>query len=79
MLKPAAERVKTFYRGYDVYDPANVGFDSQSAEARQAGFLFDTSLRGNGNGGHLYGTTLQQHDKEALLEYMKTMGPSDSL
>jgi hypothetical protein len=79
MLKPAAERVKTFYRGYDVYDPANVGFDSQSAEARQAGFLFDTSLRGNGNGGHLYGTTLEQHDKEALLEYMKTMGPSDSL
>jgi mono/diheme cytochrome c family protein len=77
LLKPPAERSKTFYRGYDVYDPVNVGFDTQSADARQAGFLFDVSLKGNGNGGHLYGTTLQPPDKDALVEYMKTLGPNE--
>jgi hypothetical protein len=77
LLKPAAERVKTFYRGYNVYDPVNVGFDTQSADARQAGFLYDASLKGNGNGGHLYGTTLPPPDKDALVEYMKTLGPSE--
>ena len=33
---------------------------------------FDTSVPGNGNGGHVYGTTLSDADKAALVEYMKT-------
>jgi hypothetical protein len=29
-------------------------------------------VRGNGNGGHTYGTTLFPQELEALLEYLKT-------
>ncbi len=36
-------------------------------------FLFDTRRRGEGNGGHLYGTTLPPEQKEQLLEYLKTL------
>ena len=36
-------------------------------------FLFDTRRRGEGNGGHLYGTTLAPEEKENLLEYLKTL------
>jgi hypothetical protein len=35
-------------------------------------FQFDTSIAGNGNGGHLYGTSLPDADKRALVEYLKT-------
>jgi hypothetical protein len=35
--------------------------------------MFDTRLPGNGNGGHVYGTTLPEADKQALLEYLKTL------
>jgi hypothetical protein len=37
------------------------------------GTLFDTSLPGGGNDGHLYGTDLSPADKAALIEYMKTL------
>ena len=33
---------------------------------------YDTSVPGNGNGGHVYGTTLSDADKAAIVEYMKT-------
>jgi mono/diheme cytochrome c family protein len=68
-----AERPLTFHRAYDVYDWENVGFVSRGAEAEREGVLFDTRLRGNNNGGHLYGTTLPAADKLALLEYLKTL------
>lgn len=77
LLEPAEKRTRVFYRGYDVYDPTNVGFDTQSADAQRLGFKFDTSVKGNGNQGHLYGTTLAQADKTALIEYLKTLGPSE--
>ena len=31
------------------------------------------SERGNGNGGHLYGTRLSAAEKDDLLEYLKTL------
>jgi hypothetical protein len=57
----------------DVYDYANVGFVSTRPEAQQAGFRFDTQVQGNGNAGHVYGTTLSSDEKNALLEYLKTL------
>lgn len=77
LLEPVENRSKVFYRGYDVFDPVNVGFDAQSADAIRLGFKFDTSIKGNGNQGHLYGTTLSAEDKSALIEYMKTIGPME--
>ncbi len=67
------ERPATFYRAYDVYDFQAVGFVSTGAEAERQGVLFDTALRGNGNGGHTYGHDLSAVDREALLEYLKTL------
>jgi hypothetical protein len=33
---------------------------------------YDVSVPGNGNGGHLYGTTLSDEDKRAVVEYLKS-------
>ena len=73
LLNPPSERPKVFYTGYDEYDYDNVGLVTTGPEAERYGEKFDTSVPGNGNGGHLYGTTLSQADKDALLEYMKTL------
>jgi mono/diheme cytochrome c family protein len=67
------ERPETFYRAYDVYDWNRVGFVSSGVEAERNGIRFDTKERGNGNGGHLYGTKRTREEKEALLEYLKTL------
>jgi mono/diheme cytochrome c family protein len=73
LLKPPAERPVKFWRGNDVYDWTNVGFDSTTpAEGARAYFEFDTTLRGNSNAGHNYGTGLSPADKDALVEYLKT-------
>lgn len=69
LLNPPAERPRSFYRGYDVIDPVGVGFVSTGPQ----GWRYDTAARGNGNGGHLYGTTLPAAEKEDLLEYLKTL------
>ena len=42
-----------------------------------AGFKVDTSVKGNGNQEHLYGTTLALAEKTALIEYLKTLGPNE--
>lgn len=73
LLKDPADRPKQFARGYDVYDPRKVGFVSDTPEARSAGSLYDTTVPGNGNGGHLFGTQLSAEDKQALIEFMKTL------
>ncbi len=73
LLQPPAERPQIFWRGYDLYDPASVGFVSQGAEAERVGTRHDTTLRANGNGGHVFGTALAPADKDALLEYLKTL------
>ena len=37
------------------------------------GFLLDTRERGNGSGGHTFGTTLPAvADKDALVDYLRT-------
>ena len=58
LLEEPAQRPKLFFRGYDVLDPEKVGFVSQGPEAERVGFRYDTSVAGNSNGGHLWGTTL---------------------
>jgi hypothetical protein len=71
LLAPPEERPIVFYRGYAVYDFDNLGFVSSSSEAEALGFRFDTTERGNGNQGHLYGTHLDEQQIEALMEYLK--------
>jgi RoxA-like, cytochrome c-like len=72
MLQKPDQRPKLFYRGYNVFEPHDVGFVWKGPEAERAGFRYDTSVPGNSNQGHLYGTDLSAADKDALLEFLKT-------
>jgi RoxA-like, cytochrome c-like len=73
LLKPTVDRPKIFYRGYDVYNPADVGFVTQGKEAEHVGTKFDVRERSNSNRGHEYGTQLPAGEKDALIEYLKTL------
>ena len=72
LLEPVERRPQRFYRGYDVYDPIRVGFVANGPDATREGELFDTTTPGNGNSGHLYGTTLAPELKTALVAYLKS-------
>ena len=73
LLERAEKRTPVFYRGYDVYDQANLGFITEGPGAMRTGWKFDVKQRGNGNGGHTYGLELGAPEKQALLEYLKTL------
>ena len=73
LLLPVNDRPTEFYRGYDVFDPKHVGFETNTPGARARGSFYRTKDRGNGNEGHLYGTELSVEEKWALVEYMKTL------
>ncbi|MGD2113801.1 MAG: cytochrome c [Acidobacteriota bacterium] len=74
LLEPPENRPAVFYRGYDVYDRENVGFVSDVPEANGREFFrMDRTVPGNDNVGHLYGTDLSPEEKDALIEYMKTL------
>jgi mono/diheme cytochrome c family protein len=75
LLSPPAERPVAYVRGLDVIDAANGGFVSPPCTPGTTpprGFCYDTRLPGNGNGGHIYGTSLSQAEKADLLAYLLT-------
>lgn len=76
LLSPAAKRPVKFYRGHTVLNGADLGFiHSEPFELGRKLFLIDTTVRGNGNGGHEgveYGTDLSDAEKDALIEYLKS-------
>jgi len=74
LLEPAADRPIVWFRGGDVLDLDRVGYRSDPAAA--GAFRYDTSRPGNSNKGHedaAYGTALSASDKDAIVEYMKTL------
>ena len=74
LLETPDNRPKVFYRGYDVYDSVKVGFVSNVADENgRRYFHYDVSVPGNGNQGHLYGVDLSPAEKDALVEYLKTL------
>lgn len=74
LLEATDARPKFFYRGYDVFDQIKLGFISDVAEENgRKYFKYDTSLPGNSNAGHLYGTDLSRAEKDALIEYLKKL------
>ena len=70
LLLPAERRAKTFFVGNREFDPRAVGY--QSAEAPNL-FRFDTSIPGNSNVGHEFGTKLTDEERWDLVEYLKTL------
>jgi len=74
LLLPAEERPKTFPVGHREYDPVKLGYTTDRPGTPT--FPFDTTKPGNGNRGHTgpaYGTNLSPTEREALLEYLKTL------
>jgi mono/diheme cytochrome c family protein len=70
LLHPT-QRPAKFIVGNREYDPAKLGYS-----AGGNGWTFDTSQPGNSNTGHAgdkYGTNLTEDQKDALLEYLKTI------
>ncbi len=76
LMLPAAERDKSFYIGSWEFDPVNVGYVTSNVPGA---FLFDTTIPGNSNSGHEYGTgydglpRLEEAEIRALVEYMKSL------
>ncbi len=77
LLKHPADRPKDFCRGNTVYDWQNVGFIAAKVSTNSESpcgnfFHYKTSVTGNSNAGHLYGTDLEASEKDALIEFLKT-------
>jgi hypothetical protein len=70
LLRPVAQRPATFRRGGRRFDPQKVGYEEPGPG--EPGFVFDTAKSGNRNVGHEYGTDLNEDDRWALIEYLKT-------
>ena len=73
MLTKDTERVKEFYVGSWTFDANNVGITSVPEEGGVKHFLFKTTLKGNSNAGHNFGTNLTPEQKKQLIEYVKTL------
>jgi len=78
LLNSQEKRPALFCRGGEAYDWKNLGFFSapvvSNGRATCPGqFRYDTQVAGNSNKGHLYGTSLSDADKDALLEFLKTL------
>jgi hypothetical protein len=78
LLSPQSERSKTFYINRE-FDPVKLGLDTTNIKS---GFLFDTSLIGNSNEGHVFakgkgpgiiGPELTPHERFSLIEYLKSI------
>ncbi|NOQ64480.1 MAG: hypothetical protein GQ582_08210, partial [Methyloprofundus sp.] len=70
LLLPVAERLTSFHVGNYQFDPIKLGYSTQPTESSM---LFDTTVTGNSNSGHLFGTDLNDEERMALIEYMKTL------
>ena len=73
MLTKPDQRVKRFFVGSRQYDPESVGFRSLESESGVSFFALDTSLKGNSNSGHPFGTDMGDEEKRQLIEYLKTL------
>lgn len=70
LLLPPTQRVTEFGVGSSEFDAEHVGFES---EIEENSFRFDTSLPGNANAGHDYGTDLTNDQRWDLIEFLKTL------
>lgn len=70
LLQKPDQRVSTFNVGSWELDPVKVGFVANQEPATSK---FDTTLSGNSNTGHEYGSNLTVNEKWSLIEYLKTL------
>lgn len=84
LLQAPELRPKYFNVKSREFDPVRLGYRSErptnflghlKACDKSETICFDTTRTGNHNGGHVYGTTLTDGEKMALLEYLKVLPP----
>lgn len=78
-------RPKVYTRSFDTrkedYDPVKLGWRvtelDRPPDSRAPGIdrrkVYDTTLRGRGNGGHTFGDKLTEAQRTAVIEYLKTL------
>lgn len=71
LFKPARLRPKAFYVGCRNYDMARVGYNCR-ADSENA-FLVNTALPGHSNHGHEFGTDMNQGERIAMIEFLKSL------
>jgi hypothetical protein len=81
----ARARPKIFTRSFrtdkDAYDPVKLGWQVQVLEGpadpklppHERRKVYDTTQKGRGNGGHIYGDDLSDAERRAVIEYLKTL------
>lgn len=78
LLTPPDARPKHFTLGSREYDVSRLGYrTTPDPKSPAPPFEFDTTVTGNANTGHVYGTTLADEDKWALIEFLKKLRPGD--
>jgi len=73
LLNPVEQRPKEFWRGYNVYNPMDVGFVASGLAAEREGTRLRVTDKAGSNQGHEFGTKLPAPEKETLLEFLKTL------
>src|SRR5213075_1927755 len=82
-LLDSSLRAKFFSRSYDTsdYDRDAVGWrvtpqptgQSSPPSGVHASYIYDTTVLGYGNGGHTFGDALTPDERDAVIEYLKTL------
>ena len=67
LLTAPAARPKSFHRGSRIFDEHTLGYTDEGS------YVLDTTMSGNANAGHDYGTALSADEKRDLIEYLKTL------
>lgn len=79
LLKPEDKRPTYFIIEDNTYDVKNLGLKAKTAHTPSGlaegndSKVFDTTIEGNKNTGHEYGTQLNDEEKESLIEFLKTI------
>lgn len=75
LLKPVAERPKSFKIGSRKFDPVKVGFQTESGDfpTFEVQDKNGKTIPGHSNEGHTYGAKLSADERAQLLEYLKTL------
>jgi len=66
LLEAPGRRPRSFRVGSRLFDLKDVGYQDDGP------FAFDTTLPGNANSGHAYGTELKEAEKRELIEYLRS-------
>jgi hypothetical protein len=62
LLSPVKERSKRFFVGRREFDPVKVGYITEPAAGSTSGFWMDTTVPGNQNSGHEFGSGYVAYD-----------------